>query len=698
MKKILLILFLIINIFTFSKDKINVGIPLNLTDMYLYKNLDTGKYEGVYPSILENINKKYSLDYKINEKNPEILLRVSETEKYKNYNFISTPMTYRVMVLVNNNGIIRNVSELKGRKVAYIKSTRGIEEFQERFKDITFEKLEVANEDVGLESLKNNTIDALIIQDYIERNSFESHVRVIENILYREQIGIRKDCPELYKFVKNEVVEKSGESLKKILRTNRITYYKYLLKDTPNYNAVKEKYKEIKVTVPKDKYVLPLYYSINGKYKGMIAEILDEIEDILGIPVIITTEEGNIHSLVVEGIKTKEKYIISKPYYQGEIGIANRKFDSFTVQLSDLDNSKIIVLKDSSFAEYIPKIIKNPEIIFVSTLNEGFQKLIKGEGDYLVSFSSFLEGGITNGFFDTKIKTAGKLNEIFAVGFGVNKNEAELGHVIKTVMKGFSTDKTVFDAKANNNILVAKNYKLIAKITIPVVIFIMVLIVLYIKSERNRKKAEDLSSVLVETFESINQFDQEEAGDHAKRFSIYSVFLAEKLNLDKKKKEEIKKYTPLHDIGKVIIPKEILNKPGKLTSEEFEQVKKHTIIGYKLIKKLGLGKTAENIVKYHHEKWNGTGYPTGISGENIPIEARIAALADVYDNLRQDKVYRAGMSHKKAVEIIKSESGVNFDPTLVEIFIEENEMFDKIYKENNVAIYLTDEILTALKK
>lgn len=698
MKKTIWVLFLLMNIFAFSENRIKAGIPLNLTDMYLYKNLETGKYEGVYADILQKVNEKYSVEYKLSEKNPEILLRVTEPKNYENYDFISTPMTYRVNVLVNNNGKIRNTSDLKGLKIAYIENSRGINEFEERFENLPFEKVKVANEDIGLEKLAENSIDALVMQDYVEKNSFESSVRIIENILYREQIGVRKNCPELYNLVKEETKLKSTENLKEILRKNRISYYKYILKDTPNYNSVKENYKEIKAVIPKEKYALPFYYSIGGKYKGMIADILKEIEEILEIPVKITTEEGNINSMVIEGKENKEKYIISKPYYQGEIGIANNKYDSFTVNLSDLDNSKIILLEDATFINYIPKVVENAEIISAENLNDGFQKLIKGKGDYFITFSSLLEGGITNGFLDSKVKMAGTINETFAIGFGVNKDEEELGQVIKTVMRGFATDKTIFDSEANNNILVAKNYKLMVKIAVPVVIFIIILLVLYIKSERNRKKAEELSSILVETFESINQFDQEEAGDHAKRFSLYSVFLAEQLNLDKNKIEEIKKYTPLHDLGKVIIPKEILNKPGKLTPEEFEQVKEHAVIGHKLVEKLNLGKTAENIVRYHHEKWNGKGYPTGISGENIPIEARIAALADVYDNLRQDKVYRKGMSHEKAVEIIKSESGINFDPALVEIFVKENEKFEKIYKENDVAIYLADEILTALKK
>lgn len=188
MKRIISVLFLLMSVLVFSENKIKIQVPLNLTDMYLYKNLDTGKYEGVYPEILEKINEKYSVEYKLDGENPEILLRITNTEKYKNYNFISTPMTYRVMVLVNNKGMIRNISDLKGLKIAYIENSRGIEEFQERFGNLAVEKIKVANEDIGLEKLEDNTVDAFVVQDYIERNSFESHVRIIENILYREKL------------------------------------------------------------------------------------------------------------------------------------------------------------------------------------------------------------------------------------------------------------------------------------------------------------------------------------------------------------------------------------------------------------------------------------------------------------------------------------------------------------------------------
>lgn len=696
MKKLLLIIMISISLFTYGETK--VKIESNITDMYLYKNLYSGKYEGVYSDFLKDVDKniEYSFSYK---DKPELLLRVTNTEKYPDYKFIPTPINYRVMVLVNKYGKIRNVSDLMGLRIGYIVNSRGLEEFKDRFSYLKYDRVKIENEDIALEKLENKEIDALIIEDYIERNSFESSIRILEDTLYKEKIGVRNDCENLYTVVEENIREKSKDSLMDILKNNRINYYKYLLEDTPNYIAVKEKYKKIKVLVPKDKYLLPLYYSLNGEYNGILIDILKEIEAILDIPIEVTTEKGDILPMLVSNEESRRKYSMSKPYYQNKIGIANRKYDSFAVGFSDLDNSKIIMLKSAdSLKNFILKVVNNSEIIFVPTMEEGFKRLISGDGEYFITFSSFLESGITNRFLDKKIKLAGTLNDTVAIGLGVKKEDTELGQVINTIMRGFAIDKTVLDSKANNNILVAKNYKLIAQIVIPLIIFMVILIIVLLKSEKNRRKAEKLSCILVEAFESINQLDQEEAGDHAKRFALYSVLIAKKLGLDSKKVQEIEKFSPLHDIGKVVIPNEVLNKPGKLTSEEFEQVKKHSIIGYQLIQNIGLGKTAENIAKYHHEKWNGTGYPLGLKGEEIPIEARIASIVDTYDNLRQDKAYREGMTHEKAIEIIKNESGISFDPKLVEIFIAENDSFKKIYLENSVEIYLADEILTALKK
>ena len=134
---------------------------------------------------------------------------------------------------------------------------------------------------------------------------------------------------------------------------------------------------------------------------------------------------------------------------------------------------------------------------------------------------------------------------------------------------------------------------------------------------------------------------------------------------------------PLHDIGKIKIPDIILNKPAKLTEKEYEVIKMHAIYGANIVKKTiysienkDYSDVAFNIAKHHHERWDGTGYPEGLKGEEIPLEARIMALADVYDALVSDRVYKKAYSKEKAIEIIREGSGTQFDPLLAALFIE----------------------------
>ena len=147
-----------------------------------------------------------------------------------------------------------------------------------------------------------------------------------------------------------------------------------------------------------------------------------------------------------------------------------------------------------------------------------------------------------------------------------------------------------------------------------------------------------------------------------------------KAHLDDKSIELLFKSAPLHDIGKVGIPDRILLKPGKLTFDEFEIMKNHAAIGKEVIdaaeKNLGMEieflRFAKEIAYNHHEKWDGSGYPRGLSGDAIPVSARLMALADVYDALISRRVYKEGMSHVKAMSIIMEGRGKHFDPDVVD--------------------------------
>jgi putative two-component system response regulator len=142
--------------------------------------------------------------------------------------------------------------------------------------------------------------------------------------------------------------------------------------------------------------------------------------------------------------------------------------------------------------------------------------------------------------------------------------------------------------------------------------------------------------------------------------------------------EVIWKSAPLHDIGKVGIPDHILLKPGKLTPEEFEVMKRHTVLGRDAILSAearvhsegSFLRVASEIAYFHHERWNGQGYPEGIAGEEIPLSARLMAVADVYDALTSNRVYKAAISHDDSVDIIRAERGGHFDPRITDCFLE----------------------------
>lgn len=171
----------------------------------------------------------------------------------------------------------------------------------------------------------------------------------------------------------------------------------------------------------------------------------------------------------------------------------------------------------------------------------------------------------------------------------------------------------------------------------------------------------------------------EVTGQHVKRVSEYTKILAEGLGLPEDETNMIRIASMMHDVGKITIPTTILDKPGKLTAEEFEVIKTHVSSGEKLMEHAPgpMMERARTIAKYHHEKWNGTGY-IGLKGEEIALEARIVALADVFDALVSVRPYKPAFEIEKAVEIITADRGTHFDPQVVDCFLEHLDDFIKI--------------------
>ncbi len=172
----------------------------------------------------------------------------------------------------------------------------------------------------------------------------------------------------------------------------------------------------------------------------------------------------------------------------------------------------------------------------------------------------------------------------------------------------------------------------------------------------------------IRTLSNALDAKDEYTNGHSHRVAEYSVKIAEQLNLSPKEIETVKTAALLHDIGKIGIKDEVLNKPGKLDFKEFYEVQQHPEIGANIIKDVAALQRVSVIIRYHHERFDGNGYPDSINGDQLPIESAIIAVADAYDAMTSDRSYRKAMSHEAAVEIIRSASGSQFHPEVVDVF------------------------------
>ncbi len=195
-----------------------------------------------------------------------------------------------------------------------------------------------------------------------------------------------------------------------------------------------------------------------------------------------------------------------------------------------------------------------------------------------------------------------------------------------------------------------------------------------------RKTQEETIYRLLSALESRD----EETGGHVKRIAHFSAHLAREVGWQGNRIEDLLLAAPMHDIGKIGVPDTILLKKGPLTDEEFEIIKTHTTIGGNILKnsEYPMLQLAEEIALSHHEKWNGSGYPRALAGEDIPESGRIVALADVYDALSNDRIYRKASPEDEVIRIMREGRGAHFDPDLFDLFIDSLPEFRRIAREH----------------
>lgn len=184
----------------------------------------------------------------------------------------------------------------------------------------------------------------------------------------------------------------------------------------------------------------------------------------------------------------------------------------------------------------------------------------------------------------------------------------------------------------------------------------------YVKNVSSSDDLDKLSTV----FKTHNP----QTWDHSRRVEKYCRIIGEKLELSKKETDTFLLFARFHDIGKMGVRKKIIQKPGKLTKKEWLKMKRHTVIGYEIAKSIPEIRCTAKYILLHHERWDGTGYPLGLEGQEIPYYCRVLAVADAFDAMTAGRAYRKAMTRKQALDELVSNSGRQFDPSAVRLFIE----------------------------
>ncbi|MGL5798212.1 MAG: HD domain-containing phosphohydrolase [Cetobacterium sp.] len=524
----------------------------------------------------------------------------------------------------------------------------------------------------------------------IDRERFYYYVSTLKNnFISKNEIpiwsywmAVNKKNPELYSILIKYKKKFIADELRKSFKKERPLYYKILLKDDKRLLNLQKKYNFIKVLLPESGDMLPLFYKKNLKYDGYIIDRLKELSFVLDIPLLYTrNSDDDFHIKAVDSnifLKNSSSQYI--PYYKIGVSIFSSIDKNFIDSSKETFNQNVgFIAPNDLNSEKLKGIPKFKNYTIYKTSDSALKAILKGEIDYLYGDFKMLSMAIENSYLSSRIKVSGFFGGNETIGFSLEDNE--LFEIFKIIFPNQLVETNTLETDLKISRKLNPDYKYFL-ITSSILLSIIVLLLYLLKKVKTAElKERGIARALVHSFETANELNDEDTGNHILRVNLYSKLLAQKLKCPSDFIREIGEYASLHDVGKIGISDSILKKPGKLTAEEFEQMKLHVVYGHELIQKMELSSIAQNIALYHHERWNGNGYCYGLIGEKIPLEARIVALADVYDALRQTRVYKDGVSHEKAMKIIKEESGEHFDPRIVNQFLEFNKEFEKIFDE-----------------
>lgn len=319
------------------------------------------------------------------------------------------------------------------------------------------------------------------------------------------------------------------------------------------------------------------------------------------------------------------------------------------------------------FVNQIKVLLNDDEINVISIIKNNSNYYIN-EGNFLVKqFKSFFGINIDN--FE---------------GIGINSKKLDEISFIEdqiVISDHYIIIKLFTDHLCDEFLYIGSSNTIIASKTLKIYLNIMLL---RLKNARINSKRENDRIKLFAFLGELIEKREESVANHVARVSEATEYLAVRCGYDQNSLNHLRIASSIHDVGKIKVPDSILNKPGKLTDEEFEIIKKHATDEFKVINNklsIKLSEIIHNVVRYHHENWDGSGYPDGIRQENIPYEARLVSIIDVFEALVHERKYKDAWSYEEAIEFIKSQRGKKFDPEIVDVFLKNSLEIYNIFKK-----------------